>query len=254
MIVRVVTFLLSLMIANDAIAERLVAQLSKEEVAITANFDGSEIFIYGAIKHDESDKIISPLEVVITVSGPTEKLYVRKKSKHALIWLNTETIEIDSAPSFYAVASTGNLKEIINNTENLKHKISIREVIRSIGNPATIKNPTDFTEGLIRIRNQNNLYQDLDNSISLTDETLFATTINLPSNLVEGEYTMRFLLARDGKVIDQLSTTIPVNKVGLERWIFDLSRQQPLIYGLLSLFIAIFAGWLASAVFRYIRI
>jgi len=188
------------------------------------------------------------------VSGPTEKLYVRKKSKHALIWLNTETIEIDSAPSFYAVASTGNLKEIINNTENLKHKISIREVIRSIGNPATIKNPTDFTEGLIRIRNQNNLYQDLDNSISLTDETLFATTINLPSNLVEGEYTIRFLLARDGKVIDQLSTTIPVNKVGLERWIFDLSRQQPLIYGLLSLFIAIFAGWLASAVFRYIRI
>lgn len=242
------------MIANNAIAERLVAQLSKEEVAITANFDGSEIFIYGAIKHDVSDKIISPLEVVITVSGPTEKLYVRKKSKHALIWLNTETIEIDSAPSFYAVASTGNLKEIINNTENLKHKISIREVIRSIGNPATIKNPTDFTEGLIRIRNQNNLYQDLDNSISLTDETLFATTINLPSNLVEGEYTIRFLLARDGKVIDQLSTTIPVNKVGLERWIFDLSRQQPLIYGLLSLFIAIFAGWLASAVFRYIRI
>lgn len=254
MIVRVVTFLISLMIANNAIAERLVAQLSKEEVAITANFDGSEIFIYGAIKHDVSDKIISPLEVVITVSGPTEKLYVRKKSKHALIWLNTETIEIDSAPSFYAVASTGNLKEIINNTENLKHKISIREVIRSIGNPATIKNPTDFTEGLIRIRNQNNLYQGLDNSISLTDETLFATTINLPSNLVEGEYTIRFLLARDGKVIDQLSTTIPVNKVGLERWIFDLSRQQPLIYGLLSLFIAIFAGWLASAVFRYIRI
>jgi len=191
---------------------------------------------------------------VITVSGPAEKLHVRKKSKHAMIWLNTETIEIDSAPSFYAVASTGALKEVLNNTENLKYKISIREVIRSIGNPATIQNPTDFTEGLIRIRSENKLYQDLDNSISLTDETLFATTINLPSNLVEGEYTIRFLLARDGKVIDQLSTTIPVNKVGLERWIFDLSRQQPLIYGLLSLFIAISAGWLASAVFRYIRI
>jgi len=248
------TLLVSFLITSNAIAERLVAQLSKEEVAITANFDGSEIFIYGAIKHENSNKTTDPLEVVITVSGPAEKLHVRKKSKHAMIWLNTETIEIDSAPSFYAVASTGALKEVINNTENLKYKISIREVIRSIGNPATIQNPTDFTEGLIRIRSENKLYQDLDNSISLTDETLFATTINLPSNLVEGEYTIRFLLARGGKVIDQLSTTIPVNKVGLERWIFDLSRQQPLIYGLLSLFIAIFAGWLASAVFRNIRI
>ena len=99
-----------------------------------------------------------PYAAIISERIKKPMLYVRKKSKHALIWLNTETIEIDSAPSFYAVASTGNLKEIINNTENLKHKISIREVIRSIGNPATIKNPTDFTEGLIRIRNQNNLY------------------------------------------------------------------------------------------------
>jgi len=41
--------------------------------------------------------------------------------------------------------------------------------------------------------------------------------------------------------------------VGLERFLFSLSREQPLLYGLMSLAIAIFAGWAASAVFQVIR-
>jgi hypothetical protein len=40
----------------------------------------------------------------------------------------------------------------------------------------------------------------------------------------------------------------------LERWIYNLAHAYPLIYGILSLTIAIIAGWLASAVFRYIRL
>ena len=39
----------------------------------------------------------------------------------------------------------------------------------------------------------------------------------------------------------------------MERWLFELSRNQPLIYGLMSLAIAIAAGWGASAAFRMFR-
>jgi len=53
--------------------------------------------------------------------------------------------------------------------------------------------------------------------------------------------------------VDVHEQTIPVRKVGLERAIYTLAHERPLIYGLLSLFIAIAAGWLASAVFRYMR-
>ncbi len=51
----------------------------------------------------------------------------------------------------------------------------------------------------------------------------------------------------------QLERTIDVRKEGLERWLTNLARNQPLIYGLLSLAIAVVAGWGASAAFRYIR-
>ena len=48
-------------------------------------------------------------------------------------------------------------------------------------------------------------------------------------------------------------TTIDVRKVGLERWLYNMSREQPLLYGLMSLAIAIAAGWGASAAFRILR-
>ena len=89
--------------------------------------------------------------------------------------------------------------------------------------------------------------------MQLSEETLFRTSIKLPSNLTEGEYTTRIYLTRDGQVVDEYETTIDVSKVGLERWLFKLSREKPLYYGLLSLFIAIVAGWGASAFFNYFR-
>jgi hypothetical protein len=75
----------------------------------------------------------------------------------------------------------------------------------------------------------------------------------MPANLTEGDYVTRIFLTRGGKVISKYETSIEVSKVGLERWLFNLSRQQPLVYGLLSLAIAIFAGWGASAAFRLLR-
>jgi hypothetical protein len=39
----------------------------------------------------------------------------------------------------------------------------------------------------------------------------------------------------------------------MERWLFTLSRENAFIYGLMSLGIAIAAGWLASAVFTAFR-
>ncbi len=233
-------------------AEEVVADLSRREVAITANFDGSDILIYGAVKREETQPE-GRLDVIITVAGPSQEVTVRKKDKRYGIWVNTESIEIDRAPSFYAIASTGNLETVLSRTSDLRHKISIERAIRSVGAPSSVENAARFTDAVIRIREDNGLYKQYDNTVFLFDDTLFSTTIDLPANLVEGPYLTQIFLVRDGVVIDNYATAIDVNKVGLERWIYDLAHEQPLIYGLLSLFIAITAGWLASAVFRYIR-
>lgn len=251
---RLVTVVLLLVLGTvSAHAEEVVLGLSRDQVSITTRFDGSEILIFGAVKREAPIPQGSPLEVVITVAGPSQPVLVRKKDRVLGIWVNTEAVEVDLAPSFYAVASTGPLADILSDVEDLRHKITVPRAIRSVGAPDTIKDSAAFTEALIRIRSNRDLYQSLEGGVALDQQTLFRTAIRLPANLTEGEYNTRIFLLRDGQLVSTYETSIDVRKVGLERWLYSLSRQQPILYGLMSLAIAIAAGWGASAVFRLIR-
>lgn len=234
-------------------AEKVVAGLSRDQVSITANFDGSDILIYGAVKREKPIPDQNALHVIITVLGPKLPVAVRRKDRRLGIWVNTDSVQVDQAPSFYAVATTGSMSEVLSTAEDALHKITIPRAIRMPNTVESASKRIKFKNALIRIRTEAKLFQHLEGSVNLFDETLFSTKIDLPANLVEGDYTTKIYLTRGGRIIDEHTTVILVRKVGLERWIFNLAHEKPLIYGLLSLFIAITAGWLASAIFRFAR-
>ncbi len=244
---------LLMMIATPVIAEEVVLGLSQDQVAITADFDGSEILLFGAVKRESPILQDPPLEVVIAVSGPSGPLTVRRKERKFGIWVNTDAVEIDHAPSFYAVATSAPFSEAMSNVEDQRHSVSIPRAIRSVGAPMGIDDAQSFSEAVIRIRTNEGAYQVLENTVSVDQQTLFRTSIKMPANLTEGDYPTRIFLTRGGKVISNYETVINVNKVGLERWLFDMSRNQPLLYGLMSLAIAIAAGWMASAAFQVLQ-
>lgn len=242
---------LLMLLAFPAKAEEIVLGLSQDEVAITATFTGSEILIFGAIKREEPIPTDGELGIIIAVSGPLSPITVRRKEHRFGIWINVDTVEVDEAPSFYAVASSGPLYDSLRHVEDMRHSISIPRAIRSVG--SEILDSGAFTEALIRIRTKEDLYQILEGAVDVEQETLFQTSIMLPSNLTEGDYQARIFLTRDGSVVDEYVAEIPVNKVGIERWLYELARNNAAIYGVMSLVIAIAAGWGASAAFSFFR-
>ena len=242
-----------MMLALPAGAEEIVAGLSQTEVSITSNFTGSEIIVYGAVKRDAPAPKTPPLEVIVTVEGPSGPLNLRRKTRQLGIWINTDFVRIDSAPSFYAVATTAPLKDILSDTENLRHQITIPRAIRAIGISEQAENSPDFISALLRIRADEGRYRLDEGSVDLTDATLFRADVVLPANLIEGEYRVRMFLTRGGRVIDAQDQVIDVQKQGLERFVNRLSKSQPLIYGLMSLAMAVAAGWGASTLFRFFR-
>jgi uncharacterized protein (TIGR02186 family) len=231
-----------------------VAGLSQSRVSITARFDGSEILVYGAVKRDTPPPEGPPLEVIVTVEGPAAAVMVRRKDHSFGLWINRDSVKIDAAPSFYAVATTAPLADFLSDTEDLRHHISIPRVIRAVGIAAEAPDAPSFTDALIRIREAEGAYVISEGAVTLSQDTLFRTDVALPANLTEGKYRVRIFLTRGGLVVDELESSIDVRKEGLERWLTNLAEQQPLIYGLLSLLIAVLAGWGASAAFRFIRL
>lgn len=64
---------------------------------------------------------------------------------------------------------------------------------------------------------------------------------------------MRIFLTEGRAVTARFETTLAVRKVGLERFLYGLAHGQPVLYGLMSLAIAIAVGWAASAAFSLLR-
>lgn len=234
-------------------AEQIVAGLSQTEISITANFSGSEIIIYGAVKRDAPAPKKPRMEVIITVEGPSAPLILRKKERRAGIWVNTAAVQIDLAPSFYAVATTGPISDILSDTENLRYQITIPRAIRASGLTEQAENSADFIAALLRIREGEGRYRLEEGAVELSEATLFRADVVLPANLTEGDYRVRMYITRGGVVIDTQDQVILVQKQGVERFVHRLSKSQPLIYGLLSLVLAVAAGWTASTAFRLLR-
>ena len=241
-----------LFLALPAAAEEVVLGLSQNEVAITTNFNGSEIFVFGAVKR-EAPMPEGALGVVVTITGPPTPVTVRKKERRFGIWVNTDEVEITATPSYYAVATSGELEEVLSIRENLRYKVSVPSMIQSVSAPDSVIDVSSYVAALIRIRENAGAYQTLEGKVVVDADTLFRTRIRLPAALTEGDYQTRIFLTRDGNVVAQYETSIDVRKVGLERWLFSLSRNQPFLYGLMSLAIAIVAGWGASAAFSLLR-
>ncbi|RYH96768.1 MAG: hypothetical protein EON48_18630 [Acetobacteraceae bacterium] len=246
--------LLTALALPAAAQEVIVSGMSQNRVSITADFDGSEILIYGAVKREAPAPKGGPLEVIVTVEGPSTPVAVRRKGRVAGIWVNTASVHIDSAPSFYAVATTGPLGHILSDIDNLRYAITIERMIRAIGIAEEADQAGEFVLALLRVRTEEGRYRILEGKVELTEDTLFRTDIVLPANLTEGEYKVRLFLLRDKRVIASQEKVIGVRKEGLERFLFTMAQEQPLIYGLISLVLAALAGWGASAAFRMIRV
>ncbi len=111
----------------------------------------------------------------------------------------------------------------------------------------------DFADAVVRIREDEGLYSLRENTVAVDQQTLFRSAIDMPADVTEGHYAARIFLTRAGRVVSSFETEIDVRKVGLERFLYGLSREQPFLYGLMSLAIAVAAGWGASAAFRLLR-
>lgn len=232
--------------------EQIVAGLSRNDVDITTSFDGSDIIIYGAVKR-ETPIPYKPLDVIVTVEGPARAVTIRHKERRFGIWVNTGKVSVGSAPNFYVVATTRPLDQILTPAEDERFRISVPLAIRAYAGTSGVADVVPYTEALVRLREASGLYRLDEGAVKLAQDTLFRADVRLPANLIEGFYGTRIFLLRDGEIIDTFRAPIEVRKVGLERWLYRLARYQPFIYGFMSLAIAVFAGWAASALFRQFK-
>jgi uncharacterized protein (TIGR02186 family) len=223
-------------------AEGLVADLTSHLIAITTGFTGASVVLFGATD--------GPGDVIVAVRGPEREITVRRKSSVAGVWVNTQQVTFDNLPSFYAVAASRPIADILSPAAATFYRLGIANLKLAASTPAPSAVVDAFRTALERTQQEAGLYVERMGKVDFLGERLFRTTITFPSNVPTGTYLVEVFLVRDKDVVSGQTTPLVVSKVGVDAAVFEFSTRQPGFYGAIAVVTAVVAGWLASLPFR----
>jgi len=240
---------------------RVAAALTDARVLVDSSFTGASIVLYGAV-FNPTDQ---PADVVVVVRGPDGPVRLVKKTRNLGFWLNSRPVLFEGAPGFYMTASTRPLSDIadfgqlrrlgvgvnhlrINAPEESRTvtRYGVRDVVVSrLG-----EDYLDWRRAVIRLREAAALYNTDPEGVEFVDEGLFRAEVELPAVAPTGQYFAEVWLFQEGEPVSVSNLTLTVEKVGIEREIFEFAHRRPWSYGILVVLLAAFTGWAASRLFR----
>ncbi len=123
--------------------------------------------------------------LAIVVRGPAEPITLRKKGRVAGIWINTDSVRFDTAPGFYAVATSAPIKTLVDerNASIWEIGLDYLQLSPTTGDTAQI---AEFTRGLIDLRRRSGLWSEQEGRIGLTQNILYQARIAIPSAVPVG--------------------------------------------------------------------
>ncbi|MCS6779997.1 MAG: TIGR02186 family protein [Geminicoccaceae bacterium] len=230
---------------RPAHAVGLVSDLSHRLIAITTAFAGTEVLLFGALEEPGAD-------VVVLVRGPLVEQAVRRKSRVGPIWLNTAELRFRAVPGYLAVAASKPLDQLVPPAERARYQLGPDDQpLEPIGAAGRDEREiAAFKAALVRNKQRQGLWAADVGKIVFLGDRLFRTTLAFPANVPPGSYQVQVLEIRDGVVTGAQSSALAISKVGIEAELYFFARNQAALYGLLSVLIAVGAGWGASLAFQ----
>jgi uncharacterized protein (TIGR02186 family) len=238
-----------LMGANDPI---LVAEASTHEVAVRQGFTGAELLLYGAILTPQGSRAAQDYDIVVVLEGPTRPLILREKRKIAGMWVNADSTTLRSVPSYYALASTRPIKDIVDERTAAIYEMGLNALQLSPSGSIDPAQQAHFADGLVKVMGKTGLYRQDNHAVTVNGQVLYQARIALPSRVLTGTYVADVFAVRQGRVVASAETRIEVVKQGFEKAVADFSRHYAFVYGLLAIGVSLFMGWLAGRVFALV--
>ena len=84
----------------------LVPEVSQHQIRVRQGFTGTDLLLFGAVLDPSGTWIGREHDIVVVLKGPTLPVQMREKQKIAGIWINADSTDFRSVPSFYALASS----------------------------------------------------------------------------------------------------------------------------------------------------
>lgn len=248
---RLLLALLLIAFTAPAGAEKLASTVSNSNVQITSSFDGAVLSLFGTIEPDPPGMALNgPYNIIVIVTGPLQDRVTRLKTNNFGIWSNTEQVTFKQFPSFYNVLASGKLDNIASaEVLSAEHVLPISQALATSAQGPT-EMATRFGSELVRLMTEDGHFAVREDGVRFLSNTAYVAQITLPSDVANGPFLAHTLVLKDKQVVAERSEGFTVRKSGFENFVFVASRQQPLLYAIVCVILALGTGWLAGVVFR----
>ena len=231
----------------------LVPDVSQRTIDIAYSFTGAELLLFGAILYPggeapgPNDK---PADIIVVVRGPVQSVTVREKRKIAGIWMNADSLRYRSAPSYYAVAASRPVDQLLDARTRAIYELGLDSMQLSPASTAPIAEQNRFAAGLVALKAKQGLYADVPGAVEITDGVLYRARIQIPARVPVGRFTAETFLVRDGHVLAVATRALHIRKSGFERFVTRSADNRSVTYGLAVIAMAVGLGWTAGWVAR----
>ncbi|HYW63267.1 MAG TPA: TIGR02186 family protein [Bradyrhizobium sp.] len=235
-------------------AERLIVSVSNHRVTVTPNYAGEELVLFGSVeKDDKTPSNRGNYDLVVTVSGPRADMVTRRKERRFGIWVNNDYRQFLKVPAYLAIFSNRPFEAIAPPEVQRRQQVGLKNVLltQRVGPDYADVVPDDaFRSAFVRLRSEHGLYREATAAVTFLTPTLFRTGIPLPAEVPIGTYGVDIKLFADGALVTRTETAFEIVKVGFEQFVATTAHQNGFAYGLVTAFMALMTGWMASVVFR----
>lgn len=228
----------------------LVPDVSARTIQIRYTFAGAQLLLFGAIVYPGGRIPKHRPDIVVVVKGPAEPIVVREKQRIVGIWMNADSSRFRSAPSFYAVASSRPITDLVDDRTAAIYELGLHNLQLSPGNIALPEKARRFEAGLLDLRRRKGLYLESPHGVEITDGVLYRANVTIPSQVPIGTYTAETFLVDNGRVLAAATREIEIGKSGFERFVALAARRHSALYGLFAVILSLSLGWSAAALFR----
>ncbi len=249
---RLALLLLALFLCAGARGPILVPEISQHEIQVRQGFTGADLLLFGAILTPEGARAAGDYDIVVLLEGPARSIVVREKRKVAGIWVNADSTEFRSAPSFYALAASRPVAALVDAKTAAIYEMGLKWLQLS---PVGVINPVEqkrFSDGLVDLMRRQKLYQEDENAVKISGQVLYQARISLPSSVQTGTYTAETFAVREGRVVASAISRVTVRKEGFERLVAYNAQVNGFFYGLFAVIVSISMGWIAGRLFALV--
>jgi len=230
----------------------LVPEVSQDDIQVRQGFTGTELLLFGAILDPRGARAGQDYDIVVVLKGPTAPVRIREKERVGGIWINADSTTFRSAPSFFAVASSKPIEQIVDERTAAIYELGTEFIQLSPGGLVDLEEQARFTAGLVDLRTRQGLFKEDMNGVEISEQVLYQARIELPSNVQTGAYTAETFAIARGRVIASAIAEVEVRKVGFERFVEIFSQRQAFLYGLIAVLMSVGMGWIAGRLFALI--